>query len=53
MKRKTSFALTSESLEILVKLAGKRGISRSALLEVILREEEQREAERDERRGKR
>ena len=37
-----SFRLTAEARRILVELAVQRGISRTALLEVLLREEAER-----------
>jgi hypothetical protein len=43
MKKRTSFTLLEESLEILARLAKKRGIYQSTLLDVLLREEDQRE----------
>jgi Ribbon-helix-helix protein, copG family. len=38
MKLKTSVTLSPEAIKILYRLAKKRGISKSAILEVIIRE---------------
>jgi len=43
MKKRTSFTLLEESKEILARLAKKRGIYQSTLLDVLLREEDRRE----------
>lgn len=44
MKRaKRSFTLTSEADELLVKLAAKLGISKTAVLEIIIREKAAKE----------
>jgi DNA-binding transcriptional regulator PaaX len=43
MKKRTSYTLTEEALKILERLAKKRGIYKSTLLDELLRDEDQRE----------
>jgi hypothetical protein len=51
MKRKTSFSLDYETLQWLTKTARASGLSRSALLEVMVRREKLIQAEQDKKKA--